>query len=174
MTKIKKAQIKLINRLSIGPILLLPSFYWCLVKVQKFENWYIIPLVAIPIGLLINRLVLSIIKKKNPDLLKIKNEKNFKLSHFSILITLFLTLLIITALNVYITIDSKSVLYKINEVGERGTGRNKTSYVEIVRKNGNLEKIDLARHFVESLSGKRTVRLIKYTSIFGLVYHDRY
>ena len=174
MNKRKKAQIQIINRLSFGPILLLPELYWCMVKMQRFQAWYLIPLIVIPLGLLLNQLVLYMIKKRNPDLLKIKNEQGFKLSHFAGAISVFSSLLLITILNVYITIESEKVNYKINSTGERGSGRKKQSYVEVVLQNGDLEKINLAKNFVQSLENEDSVNLVRHTSAFGLVYHDRY
>ncbi|MEL7004112.1 MAG: hypothetical protein AAFN93_15440 [Bacteroidota bacterium] len=118
MNKRELAQTKVINKLSIGPALLLPTSYWCLVKIQRFQEWYIIPLIAIPLGLVANQLILMIIRKKNPDILKVKNEKGFKLSHFTVAISVLLSLLLITAINVFITVDVKTVKYKINRIGD--------------------------------------------------------
>ncbi|MCR9248917.1 MAG: hypothetical protein NXI20_00780 [bacterium] len=174
MNKRKRAQLKIINSLSLGPVILLPFVYWCLVQLDKFQEWQWILLAPIPIGLLINWLVLLVIRRKNPEILNIKNGKNFKLGHYTGAIAILLSLFIFTAINVYVTIETTVVEYKINKIGERGSGRNKSSYVEIMYDNGHLEKIALAKYLVKSLEGKDSIQLIRNKSFFGLVSHDKY
>ena len=83
------------------------------------------------------------------------------------------SLFVVTLLNVFIIIDSKSVVYQINDIGQRGIGKNKKSYVEVIKDDGKLEKINLPKSFIKSLTTQETVKLRKHTSLFGLVYHDQ-
>ena len=173
MNKRKRKQISLINTFSIGPVVLLPAIYWCLVKIQRFEDWYLILIISLPIGLLINKILILIISSQNDEITKLKNSKGFKLGHYTGAISIMLTLLILTMLNVFIIVESTIVEYKINQLGERGSGKNRESYVEVIHDNGELEKLDFGKPFLEQFTNKDKIQLAKHRSIFGLVYHDR-
>ncbi len=173
MTKKKRKQIDLINTLSLGPVVLLPFIYFSLVKIQKFQDWYIIPLISLPIGWIIGKLILSAIESSNKGISKLKNRKGFKLSHFVITTSVLLTFVIFTFINVTFPVESTVVEYQISSTGQRGSGRNKTSYVEIINEKGKPEKINFSNSYIKSLADKKSIQLKRHKSLFGLIYLDR-
>lgn len=172
MNKKSDQSIKFMDLISFGPVVLLPVFFWSLVQMQRFDEWYLILIPGAISGAIMGVLSARLINIYKPGILKTKSEKGFRLIHITITMGILLCIFLVTLSNKTLIISTQSIEHQIVATGERGTGKNRTHYVEIINSDNQREKLNFGKGFIETLKNKEIVTLAQKKSIWGLTFHE--
>lgn len=166
-----------IKKLTYIPLFLSPFFYFSLRRIGLFKSWYLLALISVSIGFILSHIVVNIIEKKVPGISKLKNDKGFKLIHYTNIIGVLFMFSLITISNLYLNINSEISEYPVYSTGEKGgpfaTDTKKVPYINIIHDDGSIEQLELG---VKILLYKKddSVKLLKETSFMGFVHHQVY